>query len=51
MVNSAFIVDGFVAGLWRVEKGRVRVEPFAPLPRGARREVENEAARLETWLC
>jgi hypothetical protein len=50
MVEATFLVDGFVAGLWRVEKGRVRVEPFAPLPRTWRREVEDEAARLEAWL-
>ena len=37
-------------GLWHVEDGRVRLEPFAPLPRAARREVEEEAARLEAFL-
>ena len=31
-----FLVDGFVAGTWRVEQGKVRLEPFAPLPRAAR---------------
>jgi DNA glycosylase AlkZ-like len=50
MVEATFLVDGFVAGLWRAEAGRVRVEPFAPLPRGWRREVEDEATRLEAWL-
>jgi hypothetical protein len=50
MVEATFLVDGFVAGLWRVEKTRVRIEPFAPLPRVRRREVEDEAARLEAWL-
>jgi winged helix DNA-binding protein len=50
MVEATFLVDGFVAGLWRAENGRVRVEPFAPLPRVVRREVADEAARLEAWL-
>ena len=50
-VRSTFLVDGLVAGAWEVEGGRVRLEPFAPLPRAARREVEDEAARLEAWLC
>ena len=50
MVEATFLVDGFVAGLWKVEKNRVRVEPFAPLPRAWRRPVEDEAARLEAWL-
>jgi len=50
-VRSTFLVDGTVAGAWEVESGRVRIEPFAPLPRTARRDVEDEAARLEAWLC
>jgi hypothetical protein len=50
MVEATFLVDGLVAGLWKVEKGRVRVEPFAPLPRAWRRPVADEAARLEAWL-
>lgn len=50
MVEATFLLDGFVAGLWRLEKGRVRIEPFAPVPRVWRREVEDEAARLEAWL-
>ena len=49
-VAATFLVDGFVAGIWRTEAGRVRVEPFAPMPRVWRREVEDEAARLEAWL-
>jgi hypothetical protein len=49
-VKSSFLVDGLVAGVWEVEQGRVRVEPFAPLPRVVRRELEDEAARLEAWL-
>ncbi len=49
-VPETFLVDGFVAGHWHVEGGRVRLEPFAPLPRAARREVEQEAALLEAFL-
>jgi hypothetical protein len=51
MVEATFLVDGVVAGLWRVEKDRVRVEPFSPLPRASRSSVEDEAARLEAWLA
>ena len=29
---------------------RVRLHPFAPIPRQARRELEDEASRLATWL-
>jgi hypothetical protein len=51
MVEATFLVDGFVAGLWKFEKGRVRVEPFAPLPHAWRRPISDEAARLEAWLA
>ncbi len=50
-VAQTFLVDGFVAGRWRVENGRVVIEPFEPLSRSARLEVESEAARLETFLA
>jgi hypothetical protein len=50
MVEQTFLVDGFVAGLWSLERGRVRVEPFAPLPRPAWRDLRAEAARLEAFL-
>jgi hypothetical protein len=49
-VAQTFLVDGFVAGTWNVEDGRVAVQPFAPLARAARRELEDEAGRLETFL-
>jgi hypothetical protein len=49
-VAQTFLVDGFVAGIWRVEKGRVVLEPFSPLPRSVRRELEDEAGRLEAFL-
>lgn len=45
-VHSTFLVDGFVAGTWTVEDGRVVAEPFEPLPTRARRELEREAAAL-----
>lgn len=49
-VPETFLVDGFVAGRWSVEGGRVKLEPFAPLPRVARRELDGEARQLETFL-
>ena len=50
-VAQTFLVDGFVAGVWRVESGRVVFEPFAALSRSARRDVEDEAGRLEVFLA
>jgi hypothetical protein len=50
-VAQTFLLDGFVAGTWRVEKGRVVTEPFALLSRSVRGEVEEEAGRLEAFLA
>ncbi len=50
-VQQTFLVDGLVAGLWARDGDRVRLEPFAPLPRTARRELEDEAALLGAWLA
>jgi len=50
-VAQTFLVDGFVAGAWSVEDGRVVLEPFAPLSRAARREVDDEAERLEAFVA
>jgi len=50
MVEQTFLVDGFVAGIWTAERGRVRPEPFEPLPRPVWRELRAEAARLEAFL-
>jgi DNA glycosylase AlkZ-like len=47
---ATFTVDGFIAGSWKAEiaggSRRVTVEPFAPLPRGARAELDREADAL-----
>jgi hypothetical protein len=47
---TAFLVDGQVAGTWRGDRGRVRVEPFERLPATARRAVDQEAERLADFL-
>jgi Winged helix DNA-binding domain len=44
-----FLVDGRVAGSWRYEGDRVRLEPFGRLTRQARRELEDEAERLAAF--
>jgi winged helix DNA-binding protein len=50
-VAQTFLIDGFVAGTWSVENGRVVLEPFAPLSRSSRRELREEAGRLEAFLA
>jgi Winged helix DNA-binding domain len=49
-VAQTFLVDGFVAGTWRVENGRVLTEPFGALSKATRGELDDEAARLEAFL-
>jgi hypothetical protein len=49
-VEQTFLVDGLVAGTWRFSDGRLTTAPFTPLPRATRRELDEEAARLEAWL-
>jgi hypothetical protein len=49
MCKSTFLVDGFVAGTWRVDGKRLVVEPFAALSPKVRREVDAEGARLLDW--
>jgi hypothetical protein len=44
-----FLVDGAVAGTWKYEQGRVRLDPFERLPRTVRRELEHEAKRLAAF--
>jgi len=46
---NTFLVDGQVAGTWRYEKGRVRLEPFGRLAREARAELNEEAERLASF--
>jgi Winged helix DNA-binding domain len=50
-VAQTLLVDGFVAGAWRVENGRVVAEPFARLSRSVQRDVRDEAERLEAFLA
>ncbi|MEA2450196.1 MAG: hypothetical protein QOG63_2128, partial [Thermoleophilaceae bacterium] len=44
--ESPFLVDGAVAGVWRVEGGRVKLHPFEKLDAAAKRELRDEAERL-----
>jgi hypothetical protein len=48
---GTFLVDGQVAGTWRVDGSRVTTSPFEPLPRAALREVDREAAALGAFYA
>ena len=47
--DRTFLVDGVVAGIWRYERGRIRLEPFGRLSRPARLELREEAERLAAF--
>jgi Winged helix DNA-binding domain len=49
--RSAFLVDGRVAGSWRLERGRVQLEPFERLSRETRRELADEADRFAEFVA
>jgi hypothetical protein len=46
---ATFTVDGFIAGAWKLDGRKLRIDPFAPLPRRARQEVDAEAGRLAAF--
>ncbi len=46
---NTFLVDGAVAGTWRYEDGRIRLDEFTPLPSSVRRELGEEAERLAAF--
>jgi len=48
---ATFLVDGVVAGTWSKEGPKVKLAPFAPLPRADRRELDDEAALLAAFLA
>jgi hypothetical protein len=51
---NTFLVDGRVAGSWKVErtarKAELAIRPFEPLPRGARAELTEEGAGLVRFV-
>jgi hypothetical protein len=47
---NTFLVDGRVAGAWRYEDDRVRIEAFGRIPREARAELNDEAECLAEFI-
>lgn len=45
------LVDGFLAGTWRLVAGHVEVRPARPFTKGERAAVAEEAARVEAFLA
>jgi hypothetical protein len=46
---ATFLVDGAVAGTWRYERGRIKLEPFERLDRATFRELREEADGLAAF--
>ncbi len=49
-VPPCFLVDGFVAGTWRIEKGKLKLNPFGKLSRSARMQLDEEGERLVRFI-
>jgi hypothetical protein len=49
--ENTFLVDGAVAGTWKRDGARVRLEPFGRLRRDDREELEAEADRLAGYIA
>lgn len=47
---NTFLIDGTVAGSWRHRGDQILLEPFAPIPRAHRRDLDAEADRLARFL-
>jgi hypothetical protein len=41
-----FLVDGVVAGTWKFDRDRIRIQPFGRLSKSTRRELDDEADGL-----
>ena len=47
---NTYLVDGQLAGTWRVQGGEVTLDPFRPIPRRFARQLEDETAGLMSLL-
>ncbi|MBO0782557.1 MAG: AlkZ family DNA glycosylase [Ktedonobacteraceae bacterium] len=55
MVLPTFLIDGFVSGVWHIERTpavvRLIIQPFEPLPASTSQELQAEGHRLLTWAA
>lgn len=54
MVLPTFLVDGFVQGVWAIERmatgAKLLIQPFEPLTNPVRQELREEGERLMQWV-
>lgn len=48
--RSCAVVDGRAAGIWRIDGARIRIAPFAPLPKAVERTLVSDAHEVLAWL-
>jgi Winged helix DNA-binding domain len=51
LVHATILVDGFLAGTWQLDKGRVALEPWSKLDASVKRELKEEAERVEAFVA
>jgi DNA glycosylase AlkZ-like len=51
LVDSVFLVEGFVAGRWWLRNGSFELEPFVRLTRAEERELRREGAAVEAFVA
>jgi hypothetical protein len=51
LVDAAFLVDGFVTGIWRLSKGGFELEPFDRLSKRVERDLRREGAGVERFVA
>jgi hypothetical protein len=49
VVPPTFLVDGFVAGMWKIERKEVKLDPFVKLSKKTREELERESEALASF--
>lgn len=50
VMPATFLLDGFVAGTWRFERGGVRLEPWRRLAKAERAGLQDESDRLADFM-
>jgi len=48
---QTFLLDGQAAGIWKLDRGRIKLEPFERLSRDDRKPLDDEAERLAGFLA
>lgn len=55
LISSTFLVDGFVRGVWKVERtttsATLVIEPFEPLSHQVQNDLQEEGERLIRWVA